>query len=222
MTDNRMDLSTIRHMTRDEMERQLIEQLADKNDAQIQSDLLYDLVSKNVELNLQLKEKIAEVERLSNTDPLTGLYNRLYFNSVFERELSNLRRYGRAFSLILFDIDHFKNVNDTYGHNAGDQVLRTIAAISKDLVRDSDVVARWGGEEFIVLLTGDGVSEPQALAERLRVAIESGGYGDVGRVTGSFGTTVITAEDTLVSSTGRADAALYRAKQSGRNRVCEG
>lgn len=222
MTDNRMDLSTIRHMTQNEMERQLIDQMADKNDAQIQSDLLYDLVSKNVELNLQLKEKIAEVERLSNTDPLTGLYNRLYFNSIFERELSNLRRYGRKFSLILFDIDHFKKVNDTFGHNAGDQVLRTIAAISGDIIRDSDVVARWGGEEFIILLTGDGIPEPQALAERLRAAIESGDYGDVGRVTGSFGTTVVMEGDTLISSTGRADEALYKAKQSGRNRVCEG
>lgn len=216
----KLELSDIIGMSQDEMEMHLIEQLAEQNDSQIQSDLLFDLVGRYVDLSKKLKEKIAEVELLSNVDTLTGLYTRIYLGNTFDREDRRYRRYDELFSIILVDIDHFKKVNDTYGHNAGDIVLKKFAEIMQLTTRELDVCARWGGEEFIVLAPKTTLETACKLAERIREAVAENSFEEVGRVTASFGVTTVVKGDSLVTCTSRADAALYEAKESGRNRVC--
>lgn len=165
----------------------------------------------------------AELERLASFDALTGLYNRRRFEEAATAEIDRARRYGRPFSLLLIDLDHFKQVNDTRGHNAGDAALRQAAQTLLSAVRTTDLVARYGGEELGVLLPETGAEEARQVAERIRHAI--GGTpvsheGDSFIITASLGgAQYAVADDGLARLVGRADAALYRAKQGGRNRV---
>ena len=212
-------LSRLRMLTKDELIAIILDQMAEENDKSIQNSLMYDLVRKYVDTNEDLKKTLLEVERLSNTDPLTGLYNRLNFTKVFDRELQRFNRYGQEFCIILMDIDHFKSVNDTYGHNIGDEVLKDVSKILTTQAREVDIVARWGGEEFIVLVTAGCSDGGCILAERIRKAIEGHEFPEVGQVTMSLGVAVIREGDTLSALTARADEALYFAKDSGRNQV---
>lgn len=164
-----------------------------------------------------------EVQQLAITDELTGLYNRRHFFELAEREFDRARRYGRPLATIMLDVDHFKQVNDTYGHAVGDQVLRALAKRCRENVRDVDLLARYGGEEFIVLLPESTLEGAYEVAQRLcgcvaEVPLESG-RGSL-TVTISVGVAAITQDcvdlETLLN---RADAALYAAKRSGRNRV---
>lgn len=164
-----------------------------------------------------------EIYRLMTVDGLTELYNKRYFNEALDREASRSRRYQRTFSLVLFDIDHFKSINDTYGHLAGDAVLRQLGALVRTRVRRDDVPARTGGEEFAVILPEVGRSGARHLAEKLRVAIESATFrfeGTTIPVTISAGVAEWTPESSdpqeLVKE---ADERLYEAKRGGRNRV---
>ncbi|SNZ07164.1 diguanylate cyclase (GGDEF) domain-containing protein [Persephonella hydrogeniphila] len=156
---------------------------------------------------------------LSEIDTLTGIYNKGKFNRVLDEELKKVRRYKRPLGLILFDIDHFKKINDTYGHQVGDYVLKTVAKIVKDNIRDTDIFARWGGEEFVILAPETDINGLKILAEKLRKAIEDYNFEKVGKVTASFGITEAIPEDTVDSVVRRADEALYAAKERGRNRV---
>jgi len=168
---------------------------------------------------------IVKLKEMAETDFLTGVLNRRSFYSIAGRELAAARRYVRRLAVIMLDIDHFKAVNDRYGHLAGDQVLREIAALCREEVRDSDAVGRYGGEEFVLLISEADDHTAPAVAERLRRRFEERRIeladGTVITVTASFGVAVANSaiEDTdqLVR---RADEALYRAKESGRNRVC--
>ena len=168
---------------------------------------------------LELVEKNRELEILSVTDKLTGLANRRKLDQVLDEELIRARRYGVEFSVAIMDIDHFKRVNDTYGHSAGDLVLEAMARILRQCTRDADLVARMGGEEFVVVCRHAGIERCQVVAEKIRVAIEAHDFSGIGRVTASFGVAVFDKNDSIASLMARADVAVYRAKAGGRNRV---
>ena len=177
-----------------------------------------DFVStgKDVTEHMLLEE---ELEKLASTDKLTGIANRLRFDEVLKYSVDRAKRYKVSLSVVLFDIDYFKKVNDTYGHLCGDHVLKMIANIGKDTIRQSDLIARWGGEEFIILQPDIPTDKAYILAERLRHSIESYNFEGVGKVTVSFGVTKFNENDTSESFIKRADEALYLAKENGRNRV---
>ncbi|MFN2331958.1 MAG: diguanylate cyclase [Halomonas sp.] len=168
------------------------------------------------------------LEQLAHHDPLTQVWNRYRIEQAMDVELSAAERYGRPLALLMFDIDHFKQVNDTYGHELGDRVLSALARQVENALRGSDLLGRWGGEEFIVLATSSDLEAGLGLAERLRQAIAAMEVpGLPGRVTASIGVAAWRPGDTRKSLLARADAAMYRGKQGGRNQVevevgCEG
>jgi len=169
---------------------------------------------------------IAELQRLNSlllhqatTDPLTGIPNRLKFDQELRSELERARRLGTPLAIIICDIDHFKRVNDTHGHQAGDQVLKALAGLMADQVRLYDTLARWGGEEFAVLLPHTGLDHAVTVAEKLRQRIRTWTFPSVGSVTCSFGVAELQDDDDPDRLIHRVDAALYRAKEQGRDRV---
>ncbi|WP_052433505.1 diguanylate cyclase [Sulfurospirillum arsenophilum] len=159
------------------------------------------------------------VEELSITDRLTGLYNRLKLDELFAYYLSIAKRHQTPLSILLLDIDKFKSVNDTYGHQVGDSVLQEIAKLLKANVRLEDAVGRWGGEEFLILLPSSNVEEAHLLAEKLRAVIEGEDFAYAGSRTASFGVATYHLNDDETSMVARVDESLYRAKENGRNRV---
>ncbi|MBC3863397.1 diguanylate cyclase [Undibacterium jejuense] len=167
----------------------------------------------------ELDEKNKQLEMLSVTDRLTGLYNRLKLDLTLEAEYGRYIRSGKVFSVILMDVDHFKTVNDTYGHQVGDMVLEAIAEILKAGVRDHDVIGRWGGEEFLVVCPDTDLAEALAVAERLRLGVATHHFAVVKNKTSSFGVATIRSKEMISSLVARADTALYCAKQNGRDRV---
>lgn len=171
-----------------------------------------------------LRHANVELERLANTDSLTGLANRRHFMAVLDAEIERSERYGRPLSLISLDLDHFKTVNDTYGHATGDEVLRFIADSMEEVCRDIDLPARIGGEELAILLPETGLEGAEALAERLRERIASrlqrAPDGRTFHVTASLGVATLGPESPdREGLLHEADAALYEAKRSGRDRV---
>lgn len=169
--------------------------------------------------NTELEEKKAALEKLSITDRLTSLSNRLMLDRVLEAELHRSQRYSSTFSLILLDVDRFKFVNDTFGHPVGDSVLVELAALLSARVRDSDVVGRWGGEEFLIVCRDTSADGARILADKLRAKVMEHDFPLAGPRTSSFGVTGVCKGDTVASMIARADRALYRAKENGRNRV---
>lgn len=155
----------------------------------------------------------------ATTDTLTGIYNRLKFNGLLDMELRKARRYKLPFALIMFDIDYFKNINDEYGHPAGDQVLKEVAELVGQNIRDADLFARWGGEEFMILAPENDLRNAFQLAEKLRMKIEAHRFSDVGKITCSFGVTEFSEGDAVSTLAGRVDDAMYNAKRKGRNRT---
>jgi diguanylate cyclase (GGDEF)-like protein/PAS domain S-box-containing protein len=155
----------------------------------------------------------------ATTDPLTGIHNRRKLDEMMALEQARCKRYRVPFTLVLFDIDHFKRVNDTFGHPVGDAVLKELAALVAAHVRPSDLFARWGGEEFALLAGNCSLSCVRLLAEKLRHIINSHSFPTVGRVTCSFGVAEFQPDEATEAFLARVDGALYRAKQQGRNRV---
>nr|WP_269089901.1 GGDEF domain-containing protein [Aquabacterium fontiphilum] len=156
------------------------------------------------------------------TDPLTQLRNRRFAMEVAQHEAAVFERGGRPLALLLCDIDHFKRINDQHGHDAGDAVLRAVAQALREGVREIDHVARWGGEEFLVLLPGTEVAEAEQVADRLREAVqrlEAGPRAGALAVTMTFGVSVLRPGEGVEQALARADQALYRGKEAGRNRV---
>lgn len=178
------------------------------------------------EAYLQLQELNTRLEALSITDDLTGIHNRRHFDETFGLEVRRAARYHHSLSVIMLDIDHFKMVNDTYGHPAGDVVLKRLGAMLEQALRETDLVARYGGEEFVMALPETPSETATAIAERLRerVADEVFRAGEAElRITVSMGITTGAGEDmTPKALIGAADAALYEAKNAGRNRVIHG
>lgn len=160
-------------------------------------------------------------QELANTDSLTGLANRRYAMSEIDRAILRARQLGSPLSLVVFDLDHFKGVNDTHGHVVGDRVLAKVARLAKQATSADDLVARFGGEEFVVLLAGANAQLASQFAEKLRERIESGSAADdtLPGVTASIGYATFEPSDTSLTLFARADAALYEAKSAGRNQV---
>jgi diguanylate cyclase (GGDEF)-like protein len=167
----------------------------------------------------ELQVQAAKLEELATTDALTGAYNRRRFNDLTLSEAERVRRYGHPLSLLLLDIDHFKRVNDRHGHEAGDEVLVVLAGLIRGEIRATDRLARWGGEEFVVLSPDVTLEGEAELAERLRAALAAHDHASVGKVTASFGVTQHRPGETPDQLFARADEALYRAKEGGRDRV---
>lgn len=171
------------------------------------------------ERNELLRAQAATLEELATTDVLAGTFNRRKFNELILAEIERVRRYGHPLSLLVVDIDHFKRINDTHGHEAGDEVLIVLAGLIRAGIRATDSLARWGGEEFVVLSPEVSVEEAAGLAERLRSAAGTYKYSFVGRVTASIGVAQHRVGETPDELFARADEALYRAKEGGRDRV---
>lgn len=159
------------------------------------------------------------VEALAITDKLTGLYNRLKLDEVFSYEIRQSERYGNRLSIIILDIDKFKNVNDTFGHQTGDVVLQQLSRLIAENVRTADTVGRWGGEEFLIICPNVDVDKAGILAEKLRQVIEGYRFPKVGQKSCSFGVTEFIKGDSEEKMVERADKALYKAKRDGRNQV---
>jgi two-component system cell cycle response regulator len=172
--------------------------------------------------NRQLEEVLSRMETLAMTDQLTGLFNRRFFESVIEKEFSKTIRYDHPMSCLMIDIDHFKSMNDEYGHHTGDQVLKEISQLMKTCLREADTMARWGGEEFIVLLPETTKKNALQVASRLLTSVSACKLSSFpGRITISIGLagvpepTIDTSEKLIAAS----DHALYQAKAGGRNRI---
>lgn len=171
--------------------------------------------------NRELREALAREQLMARTDGLTGLNNRRYFFELAKQEWAVAQRYGLPLALMLFDVDHFKQFNDTVGHQMGDEILRRVARVAADRLRAADVLARYGGEEFIVLLPGSAAQQALVAAESIREAIAAE---TIEARTGSIVATIsigladaLPEQDTLEQLIQRADRALYRAKAKGRN-----
>lgn len=168
-----------------------------------------------------LEQANRELGRLATTDTLTGVVNRYRIENMVQLALSNAQRYGQPFCLLLFDIDNFKSINDTFGHDEGDRILVQMVDVVQGTLRASDQFGRWGGEEFLVLATGTQLTGAMTTAERLRICVEEVDF-SIGRpVTVSVGVAEWEPSDSLKSLLVRADQAMYEAKNSGRNRVCQ-
>ena len=152
-------------------------------------------------------------------DHLTNALSKDSFNEIIGFKIIESKHTNSPLSMILFDIDHFKKINDTYGHLVGDTVLRELAEVVRGNIRESEYFVRWGGEEFIVLLPGTSLEGAKMVAEKLRRAIVAHHFPTVGRVTSSFGVTALHTDDTIKTFLQRCDEALYEAKEAGRNRV---
>ena len=174
-----------------------------------------DLVSKNDRIRM-INDELKE---LSEKDHLTGLFNRRKVTDDMMNIFRQAKRYDRLFSIMIMDIDHFKQINDTYGHDAGDKVLIDIACILESNIRDVDICGRWGGEEFIIVCPDINHDGALALAERLRKDIGSYTFGDLRQITASFGVSTSSFHEDIASVVKSADMHLYKAKEAGRNRV---
>ena len=171
-------------------------------------------------INEELLSKTTKLEEKASFDFLTKLYNRRKFNSFLEYEISKANRYkDQHLSLLLVDIDYFKNVNDTYGHLVGDNILQEISKILTICSRDTDIVARWGGEEFVLMLPQTNIEQAFFVGEKLRATIEKHKFDDVKHITCSIGVGKFHQNEDKDTLFKRVDAALYKAKNSGRNKV---
>ncbi|HEX7669569.1 MAG TPA: diguanylate cyclase, partial [Polyangiaceae bacterium] len=207
--------------------------VADANHRLVELNVSYEHIVRRLEELLAEKEELAQKLQQANevlasvaaTDPLTGLANRRAFEEAVRRDFARAERNNAPISLVMVDVDHFKKVNDVYGHATGDVVLKRVAEILKATLRTGDIPARLGGEEFVAILPGSDAEGGRIVAERLRVALEAAqmaGPSEMFKVTASFGVAACAGAacrgaEALVLE--RADAALYEAKRTGRNRV---
>lgn len=186
-------------------------------------DELGDLAHSFNAMAVNLKDNFEKVSDMANRDGLTGLYNARFFREALDRELDRVKRSGRPLSVILFDADRFKKINDRYGHPAGDQILQHVSRIARSVLRGYDVLARYGGEEFIALLSDTTGPQAALLAERIRKIVEQRPHiteeGEAIKATVSIGVATAKAPYDKKELISQADQALYRAKETGRNRV---
>ena len=201
-----------------------IEEMERINDKAIQlSNELSEAQRELLSAHNKLKRREEEIRVLSQTDQLTGIANRRRLDEAIAAEYARVRRYGGKFALMMADIDHFKSVNDEYGHDVGDTVIRNFAQVLLGQIRETDLAARFGGEEFVVLMPESESEQAFACAERIRMQFGSESIPPISRlVTASFGITMLEADDTVTSVFKHADEALYQAKEAGRNRVVVG
>ncbi len=188
----------------------------------------HELENKNIELEgkvtrrtLQLKNALLDMEQVALIDQLTGAYNRRKFNEIIENEINRSKRKHEYLSILFLDVDHFKKINDAYGHAVGDRVLKKLVELIKKKIRIVDHVFRWGGEEFLVLLPDTKIDDAVSSAERIRTTIASYQFDTVVNVRVSIGATEQTEHDTINDLLNYADCALYQAKRNGRNRTIQ-
>jgi len=180
----------------------------------------FNVVAAQLEKDIiSYKSSQVELEHLVTTDRLTGVGNRRAFDQLTELEASLAKRYGVPVSIIMLDIDHFKRINDTYGHAVGDTVLIGVTRRITARLRDTDSIARWGGEEFAVVTPCTPISGAEVLADAMRRVVADEPFGIVGRVTVSLGVAQLSPEETAAQWVSRADRVMYEAKRSGRNCV---
>jgi diguanylate cyclase (GGDEF)-like protein len=165
-----------------------------------------------------LNQALKQISELAVTDKLTGTFNRNRIEEDLKKEIQLVNRYHNQFSIILIDIDHFKEINDSHGHMAGDNMLKEFATILKDNIRETDLFGRWGGEEFLIICPETDIADACNLAEKLRDAIATYPF-TIKNKTASFGVAACLANDNYDSLINRADQALYNSKRQGRNRV---
>ncbi len=159
------------------------------------------------------------LKNLSQIDTLSGLYNRRFMNKKIEEEISKYKRYKIPFSVLLIDVDFFKKINDTYGHDKGDFVIKRISNLLKQNIRDSDICARWGGEEFLILVPNNNLDGALILANNLKELIEKNNFEIKENVTISIGVSTFDENSSQEKLLKSADIALYKAKENGRNRT---
>jgi len=159
------------------------------------------------------------LEELYITDPLTKLYNRAHFDEVVNFIVKHQRKTDTDFVLVITDIDHFKSINDTYGHQIGDEALVSVANTLKDSLREDDLIARWGGEEFVIMLKNVTLDEAKTIIEKVRASVEKNKINGTINATASFGITKYILGEDIKKTFKRVDDALYEAKKSGRNRA---
>ncbi len=181
----------------------------------------FTLVLTQRDVTEQIKKE-AQLERLATTDMLTGLVNRSQFDVILKSELNRQHRYARPLSLIMLDIDYFKDINDSYGHDVGDQVLIELAHLLKRNLRKADCCARWGGEEFMLLAPETSLEQAVRLADKIRSAIKHTAFPLQNSVTASFGVVEVHSSESVKSVMKRVDNALYLAKEKGRDCVSTG
>lgn len=168
----------------------------------------------------KLKEKANLLEYQASHDKLTGLFNRNRFDEIYTKEIKRTKRYNNELSIIIFDIDDFKMVNDTYGHQIGDEVLKEIAKITINGVREQDINVRWGGEEFLILLPQTNLTGAVTVASKIKSAIKEHIFTDKSlKITASFGVSQLLDEDDEISLISRSDKLLYEAKKTGKDKV---
>jgi len=170
----------------------------------------------------ELEKSLTIIKEMSIRDDLTGVYNRRHLMELLEHEYHRISRGGAHFSVAMLDIDHFKSVNDTHGHLTGDEVLKAVSDVIRNSLRSADFCGRYGGEEFLLVMTQTNINGALLCAERIRSTIEQSRFTSLGpnfRVTVSLGVTEFTGKEDIPNMIARADKALYRAKESGRNRV---
>jgi diguanylate cyclase (GGDEF)-like protein len=181
------------------------------------------LVRARLHTHLSIKKQADQLRRLSNLDSLTSVANRRHFFELAEREFSRIRRYKHDMSIMMLDIDHFKNINDHSGHATGDKVLVAMVNLTLSKLRSLDAIGRLGGEEFAILMPETAIGQAMIVAERLRQSIETEMSDEVPSITISIGVSSVIAEDkSFETALARADAALYQAKNEGRNTVRQG
>ncbi len=187
-------------------------------------EYISEIKTLNAELEARVAMRTAELEKLAMLDALTGAGNRRHLEQRAEAEISACQRENKPLTVLTFDLDHFKKINDTWGHPVGDVVLQKVVQVAKDLLRPSDFLARVGGEEFIILLPGANQMGAVQIAERIRLAIAAQSIpanGNTVNVTASFGVACLKEDFSLDNTIARADAALYRAKNGGRNQIAK-
>lgn len=171
------------------------------------------------EANRKLEENIKEIDLLSTKDPLTSIYNRRKSKQDLRREIERAKRYKTPLSAALFDVDNFKNINDTFGHQLGDEVLIKISQMTLDHIRKTDIMSRWGGDEFFIIFPGINISDAIVSLEKIRKLISETQFMNSIHATCSFGVTQYIQDDSIESIYKRVDKGLYVAKDSGRNSV---
>jgi len=185
-----------------------------------QEQRLLDAIAEEIHQALRHRRALEALQEQATRDCLTGIFNRQHLEIELERALARTQRYVDAAALVMLDIDHFKAINDTYGHNTGDEILQQLTSRVRATLRCEDILGRWGGEEFLALLPGNDAGSALRTAERLRTCIEAETFPEVGRVTISLGATILRPEDDTTTLLARVDQALYEAKTSGgRNAV---
>jgi two-component system cell cycle response regulator len=195
--------------------------------ARLSRESLFRVISNALEkhrLNMEMRRAVKKMTEMSTRDELTDLYNRRYFMDVLEREIKGAERYDRKLALGMMDLDFFKRINDTHGHPAGDEVLQQVARLLREFSRESDIPCRYGGEEFVVVLTDTSMGNARLFCDRFRKKLENHVIEYQGislRVTVSIGVAGYfpASGQSITTFLSQADKALYAAKEQGRNRV---